>query len=169
MEGMHSIDESPAPMAVEPDRKMLSASVEMRCEDDVPRDCEELLRRTGLRPTRQRLALGWLLFSKGGRHVTADMLFSEAADANFNMSRATVYNTLHEFTDAGLLRQIGVDGSKSFFDSNPSTHHHFFFDGEDRLSDVPEPGVVIATPPEPLPGYEISRVDVIVHLRRKQV
>lgn len=132
-------------------------------------DCVDLLRQAGLRPTRQRLVLGWLLFSKGGRHVTAEMLHADAVEAKIQISLATVYNTLNQFTDAGLLRQIGVDGSKSFFDTNPTTHHHFYVDREDRLLDVPEPGVEIDQLPQPLPGYEISRVDVIVHLRRKQV
>jgi len=132
------------------------------------RECVDLLRQAGLRPTRQRLMLGEFLFSKGGRHVTADMIYTEAAEANLQISRATVYNTLNQFTEAGLLRQIGVDGSKSFFDTNPGAHHHFFVDHEDRLLDVPAPGVEIDQLPAPLPGYEISRVDVIVHLRRKQ-
>jgi Fur family transcriptional regulator, iron response regulator len=132
-------------------------------------DCVDLLRQAGLRPTRQRLMLGAFLFSKAGRHVTAEMLHAEAVEANMQISMATVYNTLNQFTEAGLLRQIGVDGSKSFFDTNPSIHHHFFVDHEDRLFDVPEPGVVIDQLPQPLSGYQISRVDVIVHLRRKQV
>jgi Fur family iron response transcriptional regulator len=132
-------------------------------------DCIDLLRRAGLRPTRQRLMLGEFLFSGGRRHVTAEMLHAEALDANMQISLATVYNTLNQFTEAGLLRQIGVDGSKSFFDTNPTTHHHFFVDHEDKLFDVPEPGVAIDQLPQPLPGYEISRVDVIVHLRRKQI
>ncbi|MES2194974.1 MAG: Fur family transcriptional regulator [Pseudomonadota bacterium] len=131
-------------------------------------DCSELLQRAGLRPTRQRLMLARFLFSGGGRHVTADMIYTEAAAANVPISKATVYNTLHQFTEAGLLRQIGVDGSKSFFDTNPGAHHHFFVDHEDRLLDVPAPGVEIELLPQPLPGYVISRVDVIVHLRRKQ-
>jgi Fur family iron response transcriptional regulator len=131
-------------------------------------DCSDLLRRAGLRPTRQRLMLGEFLFSNGGRHVTADMIYTAAAAANMPISQATVYNTLNQFTKAGLLRQIGVDGSKSFFDTNPTTHHHFFVDHEDRLLDVPDPGVEIEQLPQPLPGYEISGVDVIVHLRRTQ-
>jgi len=131
-------------------------------------DCSGLLRQAGLRPTRQRLMLGEFLFSNGGRHVTADMIYTEAVAANMSISRATVYNTLNQFTEAGLLRQIGVDGSKSFFDTNPGTHHHFFVDQEDRLLDVPAPGVEIEQLPEPLPGYEYVGVDVIVHLRRKQ-
>jgi Fur family transcriptional regulator, iron response regulator len=131
-------------------------------------DCSDLLRQAGLRPTRQRLMLGEFLFSSGGRHVTADMIYTEAAAANMPVSRGTVYNTLNQFTEAGLLRQIGVDGSKSFFDTNPTTHHHFFVDHEDRLLDVPAPGVEIEQLPQPLPGYEVVGVDVIVHLRRKQ-
>ena len=138
-------------------------------KDVFPGDCIDLLRRAGLRPTRQRLMLGKVLFSKGGRHVTAEMLHAKAVEANVQMSIATVYNTLNQFTKAGLLRRIGVDGSKSFFDTNPTTHHHFYVDHEDRLLDVPEPGVVIDQLPEPLPGYAVSRIDVVVHLRRKRV
>jgi Fur family iron response transcriptional regulator len=134
---------------------------------DLPYHCGDQLRRVGLRPTRQRLVLGSLLFSKGGRHVTAEMLYAEATAAREQISLATVYNTLHQFTDAGLLRQIGVDGTRSFFDTNPTTHPHFFAEGEERLFDIPEPGLLIDNLPQPLPGYEISRVDVIVHLRRK--
>jgi len=132
-------------------------------------DCVDLLRQAGLRPTHQRMILGAFLFAKGGRHVTAETLHAEVVEANFQISMATVYNTLNQFTDVGLLRQIGVDGSKSFFDTNPTTHPHFYVDHEDKLFDVPEPGVEIDQLPQPLPGYEISRVDVIVHLRRKQV
>jgi Fur family transcriptional regulator, iron response regulator len=150
------------------DEAPVEASLEAVGEDLYPRDCADLLRRAGLRPTRQRVALGELLFSNGGRHVTAEMLHAEVSAASVRLSLATVYNTLHQFTEAGLLRQIGVDGSKSFFDSNPSAHQHFFVDQENRLFDVPEPGILVETLPDPLPGYEISRVDVIVHLRRKQ-
>lgn len=139
-----------------------------RGETPYRQDCEELLRRAGLRPTRQRLVLGWLLFAKGCRHLTAEMLHAEAVEANIQISLATVYNTLHQFTDAGLLRQIGVDGSKSFFDTDPSTSHHFFVEEEARLFDIPSPGIALDKLPRPLPGYEIARVDVIVHLRRKQ-
>ncbi len=137
--------------------------------DDLSRHpCADLLRCAGLRLTRQRMVLGWLLFGKGGRHVSAEMLHDEAQASNVYISLATVYNTLHQLTDAGLLRQIGIDGSKSFFDTSPGTHHHFFFDGEDRLLDIPSSVVLFDKPPEPLPGYVLSRVDVIVHLRRKK-
>jgi Fur family transcriptional regulator, iron response regulator len=131
--------------------------------------CVDLLHRAGLRPTQQRQVLGSLLFANGERHVTAARLHAEAIAAGIHLSLATVYNTLHQFTDAGLLRQIWIDGSKSYFDTNPTRHYHFFVDHEDRLFDVPDPGVAIDQLLQPLPGYEISRVDVIVHLRRKQV
>jgi Fur family iron response transcriptional regulator len=131
------------------------------------RDYELLLRDVSLRPTRQRMALGWILFSKGGRHVTAEMLHEEAARANISVSLATVYNTLNQFTEAGLLRQIGVDGVKSYFDTDPTAHDHFFVENEDMLLDIPEDGVVLGKLPDAPDGYEIARVDVVVRLRRK--
>ena len=94
-------------------------------------DLRAKLRRSGLRPTRQRVALGWLLFAKGDRHITAEKLYDEASGARVPVSLATVYNTLHQFTEAGLLREIAVDGSKTYFDTNLSDHHHFLVeDGE---------------------------------------
>src|SRR5215475_13568404 len=93
-------------------------------------DVKAMLRDVGLRPTRQRMALGWILFGKGDRHITAEMLYEEATKAKVPVSLATVYNTLHQFTDVGLLRQVAVDGSKTYFDTNVSQHHHFFVEGE---------------------------------------
>ncbi len=129
---------------------------------------KQLLRKVGLRPTRARMVLGWILFSRGDRHITAEMLYEEAIDAKIPVSLATVYNTLNQFTDAGLLRQIGVDGSKSFFDTNPSEHHHFFVQGEEELLDIPASEPLLDRTPQAPEGYEIARVDVVVRLRRKQ-
>ena len=128
--------------------------------------CSRLLRQAGLRPTRQRVMLGELLFARGDRHVTAEMLYGEAVEANIQLSLATVYNTLNQFTQAGLLRRIGPDGSRSFFDTNTSVHPHFYLVGEDVLMDVPE-RLMMAQMPEALPGHEISRLDIIIHIRRK--
>ncbi len=125
-----------------------------------------LLRRSGLRPTRQRLALGWLMFGKGDRHMTAESLYEEATRARVPVSLATIYNTLHQFTDVGLLRQVAVDGAKGYFDTNVSDHHHFFVEG-DGLLDIPGPAISVGSLPEPPEGMEIARVDVIVRLRRK--
>ena len=121
----------------------------------------------GLRPTRQRMALGWILFGKGDRHITAEMLYEEANNAKAPVSLATVYNTLHQFTDVGLLRQVAVDGSKTYFDTNASQHHHFFVEGENTLFDIPDADVFVGKPPIPPDGYEIARIDVVVRLRRK--
>jgi Fur family transcriptional regulator, iron response regulator len=131
-------------------------------------DVKHRLRETGLRPTRQRMALGWILFAKGNRHVTAEMLYEEASRASVPVSLATVYNTLHQFTEAGLLRQIAVDGSKAYFDTNNSEHHHFFVEGENNLIDIPAVEVVVGKAPVPPEGYEIARIDFVVRLRRKR-
>jgi Fur family iron response transcriptional regulator len=126
-----------------------------------------MLREIGLRPTRQRLALGSMLFDKGDRHVTAEMLYEEAVKAKVPISLATVYNTLHQFTDAGLLREVAVDGSKTYFDTNVSQHHHFFIESANNLVDIPHSQVVVGRTPTPPEGYEVVRLDVVVRLRRK--
>jgi Fur family transcriptional regulator, iron response regulator len=131
-------------------------------------DVKSMLRDVGLRPTRQRMALGWILFGKGDRHITAEMLYEEATKAKVPVSLATVYNTLHQFTDVGLLRQVAVDGAKSYFDTNPTQHHHFFVEEENDLFDIPDADVFVGQPPVPPEGYEIARIDVVVRLRRKQ-
>ena len=130
-------------------------------------DVKSMLRDVGLRPTRQRMALGWILFGKGDRHITAEMLYEEATKAKVPVSLATVYNTLHQFTDVGLLRQVAVDGSKTYFDTNVSQHHHFFVEGENDLLDIPNADVVVDKTPIPPEGYEVARIDVVVRLRRK--
>lgn len=130
-------------------------------------DVKSMLRQVGLRPTRQRMALGWILFGKGDRHLTAEMLYEEASRAKVPVSLATIYNTLHQFTEVGLLRQVAVDGSKAYFDTNASAHHHFFVEGEDELLDIPGADVIVGKTPSPPEGYEIARVDVVVRLRRK--
>jgi Fur family iron response transcriptional regulator len=130
-------------------------------------DVKSMLRDVGLRPTRQRMALGWILFAKGDRHLTAEMLYEEATKAKVPVSLATVYNTLHQFTDVGLLRQVAVDGSKTYFDTNTTSHHHFFVEGENALVDIPDAEKIVGTMPDAPAGYEVARVDVIVRLRRK--
>jgi len=130
-------------------------------------DVKSMLRDVGLRPTRQRMALGWILFGKGDRHITAEMLYEEATKAKVPVSLATVYNTLHQFTDVGLLRQVAVDGSKTYFDTNVSQHHHFFVEGENDLLDIPVTDVVVDRTPIPPEGYEVARIDVVVRLRKR--
>jgi Fur family iron response transcriptional regulator len=124
------------------------------------------LRSAGLRPTRQRLALAELLFAGGNRHISAEALHVEAQAANVPVSLATVYNTLHQFTAAGLLREFALDGSKTYFDTNVSDHHHFFLEDDSLMFDVPETEIGLDRLPEPPPGTEISRVDVVIRLRR---
>jgi Fur family iron response transcriptional regulator len=130
-------------------------------------DLRDKLRRVGLRPTRQRVSLGWLLFGKGDRHITAEVLYEEAVRARVPVSLATVYNTLHQFTEVGLLRQLAVDGTKSYFDTNPTEHHHFFLEDEGTLVDMPSDGISVSDLPEPPPGMEVAGVEVIVRLRRR--
>lgn len=124
------------------------------------------LRTAGLRPTRQRMALGWLLFAKGDRHVSAEMLYEEALRAREPLSLATVYNTLRQFSEAGLLRQVSVSGPKTFFDTNVSEHHHFYNEDDEAVVDIPGSTIQVAGLPEAPEGMMISSVEVIVRLRR---
>ena len=130
-------------------------------------DLRDRLRRAGLRPTRQRLSLGWLLFGRGDRHLTAEMLYDEAMRAKVPVSLATVYNTLHQFTEAGLLREVAIEGNKTYFDTKVSDHHHFFIEGENKVIDIPGEGVGIGELPDIPEGMEVVHVDVVVRLRKK--
>ena len=124
------------------------------------------LREIGLRPTRTRVALGNILFAKGDRHISAEMLFEEASQAKVPVSLATVYNTLHQFTEVGLLRQVAIDSSKSYFDTNNTEHHHYYLEDRHELMDIPPTDVAVGKVPVPPAGYEIVRIDVVVRLRR---
>ena len=124
----------------------------------------ERLRSVGLRPTRQRLALARLLFDQDNRHVTAEQLHGEASEAAVRVSLATVYNTLHQFTAAGLLNEVVVEPGRSYFDTNVDDHHHFFFEDSGRLQDIPGNTVLVSEMPEAPSGTAIRRVDVIIRL-----
>lgn len=129
-------------------------------------DMAGMLRRAGLRPTRQRLSLAVLLYADGDRHVSAESLHEEAKAEGIAVSLATVYNTLHQFCGAGLLRAIAVDTTKTYFDTNTGDHHHFYLEATNEVIDMPESYIRVENLPEPPHGLEISRVDVIVRVRR---
>ncbi len=132
----------------------------------IKQDIAGHIRQAGLRPTRQRLALGDLLFSGPHRHVTAEILHQEARDVTEHVSLATVYNTLHQFTEAGLLREVNVTGAKSFFDTNTKEHHHFYLEKEDMLIDIDKEDMQLNGLP-PLPeGTSVEQVDVIIRLKK---
>ena len=131
-------------------------------------DIKERLREAGLRPTRQRIALARLLYGRGNRHVSAEGLHEEAVAARVPVSLATVYNTLHQFTQAGLLREIAVDGTKTYFDTNTDDHHHFFNEVDGSVMDIPGETLQLGAVPEAPEGMEISRVDVVVRIRPKK-
>ena len=123
------------------------------------------LKEAGLRPTRQRLSLAKLLFEGGDRHVSAEDLHAEAGAQRVSVSLATIYNTLHQFTNAGLLREVVVEPGRSYFDTNTSDHHHFFHEQVGQLEDIPGEQVRLAELPAPPSGTAIRRVDVIVRVR----
>ena len=137
----------------------------MRQKKSTDTEVLEQLRTAGLRPTRQRLALAQILFGQGHRHVTAESLFNEAKTRHIDVSLATVYNALHDFTGKGMLREISIDSTRSYFDTNIGDHHHFFFERTGQLEDIPSEHVRIAALPNAPAGAEISRVDVIIRVK----
>jgi len=141
-----------------PGRKLAHSTTEIR----------QKLQDAGLRPTRQRVALAELLFAKGDRHLAAEDLHCEAVDSGVPVSLATVYNTLHQFTGAGMLRILAVEGSRTYFDTNTSDHHHFYIEDEGEVVDVPVSSLTVENLPEPPSGMEIANIDVVIRLRRKR-
>jgi Fur family transcriptional regulator, iron response regulator len=127
-------------------------------------DIAERLRAARLRPTRQRVALARLLFDGCDRHVTAEVLHEEAIARKVPVSLATVYNTLHQFTEVGLLREVAVEGAKTYFDTNTSNHYHFFCETSGKLVDIETASIRIEGLPQAPDGMAISRVDVLVRL-----
>jgi len=125
------------------------------------------LRAVGLRPTRQRMALASLLFGACDRHISAEELHEEAGHAGVRVSLATVYNTLHQFTEAGLLRELSVDGARTYFDTNLGDHHHFYCEEDGELIDIEGQSISVAGVPEPPDGATLKRVDVIVRVSRR--
>ena len=122
------------------------------------------LRAAGLRPTRQRCSLAMLLFGRGDRHVSAETLHEEAVGAGVRVSLATIYNTLHQFQQSGLLRELAVDGQRSYFDTNISNHNHFYIEDRGELIDIPGDSVRVDGLPQAPEGMRISHIDVVVRL-----
>lgn len=124
------------------------------------------LRAAGLRATRQRVALAGFIFRDDDRHVTAEGLHAEAKAASVRVSLATVYNALHQFTSAGLLREIVVDPRRIYFDTNTRHHHHFYFEDDGVLEDIPAERIRLTDIPAPPAGAELRGVDVVVRVAR---
>ena len=125
------------------------------------------LSQAGLRPTKQRVSLAGLLVGDGqDRHVTAESLFEAARDAGEAVSLATVYNTLRAFCDAGLMREITVDGHKSYFDTRMDDHPHYYWEDNGQLTDAPADELEFSRLPAAPEGAEISKVDVVIRLRK---
>jgi Fur family iron response transcriptional regulator len=128
-----------------------------------------MLNQAGLRPTRQRLALARLLFDGANRHVTAEQLYDEAVANGVSVSLATVYNTLHRFTAAKVLREVVVEPGRSYFDTNTEEHHHFFFEDTGEIRDISSSAVAVTALPSLPQGTALSRVDVVVRLQGRPV
>jgi len=124
------------------------------------------LHEAGLSATHQRLALGELIFGQGNRHLNAEQLRREAVAASIPVSLATIYNTLRQFSRAGMLREVLVDPNRAYFDTNLGEHYHFFHEEEDRLEDIPANGLAVTQVPKPPEGTSIRSVDIIIRVRR---
>lgn len=130
-------------------------------------EVRERLKDAGLRPTKQRMQLAELLWSKGCRHITAESLHRESIDAGIKVSLATIYNTLHQFTAHCLLREVVVERGCSYFDTNVDPHHHFLDVDTGELEDIPHDQVEVKQVPQPPKGMEVDAVDVIIRVSRQ--
>ena len=124
----------------------------------------ERLREAGLLPTRQRVAIAALLLDGRHRHVSADSLAREIRQTGAHMAGGTIYNTLNQFTEAGLLRRVTIHNEHSVFDTNTQHHHHFYDAEQDRLIDIPADEVLLASLPGAPEGHDIKAVDVLIHI-----
>lgn len=131
-------------------------------------DIRHKLQNSGLRPTKQRLELGWLLFSKGHRHITADLLYQEATKSKVIVSQATIYNTLNQFKEYGLLKEIRSEGAKVWYDTNPVEHYHLYDEDNDILTDLPATAITIHQLPQLGNDIEVSSIDLVIRFRSKQ-
>ena len=139
-----------------------------KCSHHSYKMVDQWLEKGSLRPTRQRVILAQRLIGDGqNRHVTAESLFAVSNDKEVKVSLATVYNTLRAFCDAGLMREITVDGAKSYFDTNITDHAHFYWEDTFKLVDAPADQLKISVLPDVPAGAEIAKVDVVIRLRRK--
>ena len=127
-------------------------------------DLEKKLRDAGLRPTKQRLLISNYLFSGPQMHVTADSLYSELIDRDINISLATIYNVLNVFTSHGLLREISIDPSRSYFDTNIKRHYHYYFEKTGKLEDISIEELKISPMPEKKNGFDVNCVDVVIRV-----
>ena len=134
--------------------------------DETQKSVPDILHQAGLRPTRQRLALAGLLFGGEDRHVTAEQLHEEVSGLGEHVSLATVYNTLHQFKRAGLLRELAVEGSKAYFDTNTSNHNHFLVEPDGVVMDIPGDNISVSGLPQPPDGMRITHIDVVVRLAK---
>ena len=128
---------------------------------------ENRLRLVGLRPTRQRVAIAKLLLDGRHRHISAESLSKEIRESGTQMADGTIYNTLNQFTDAGLLRRVTVHNEYSLFDTNVEQHHHFYDPDADCLIDIPSDQVVLDSLPDAPDGYEFKSIDVIINIRSR--
>ncbi|SEK54004.1 Fur family transcriptional regulator, iron response regulator [Pacificibacter marinus] len=128
---------------------------------------EAWLAKADVRPTRQRVALAAMLVGDGqDRHVTAESLFASVCASSEKVSLATVYNTLRTFCDAGLMQEVTVDGTRSYFDTNMKEHPHFYWENSGELTDAPAEALQIVGLPDAPEGTEIASVDVVIRLRK---
>jgi Fur family iron response transcriptional regulator len=151
-------------MSIVKRRREEVVDAEVSCEFDRPYShVLDILRDSGLRPTRQRLSLAKVLFGSGNRHITAEQLHAETMQADMKVSLATIYNTLHQFTEVGLLRVIVVDPGRAYFDTNTMPHHHFFYEKSGMVMDIPDDDISIAHLKAPTEG-RVRSIDVVVRI-----
>jgi Fur family iron response transcriptional regulator len=128
--------------------------------------CARRLYEFGIRPTAQRVRIATLLLG-APQHLSAEQILASLRSSGARVSKATVYNTLNLFAARGVIRQLSVDGTRAWFDSNVAPHYHFHDLESGALIDVSVPEVEFSRLPAPPPGMELAGIDLVIRLRRK--
>ena len=130
----------------------------------VDRDIAEQLREVGITPTQQRVQIAEILFARP-QHLSADQILAVVNSNGPIASKATIYNTLGLFARKGLVREVIVDPSKVFYDSNTSAHHHFYNVDSGELTDIDAREVMIPNLPDLPANTQPAGVDIIFRIR----
>ncbi len=122
------------------------------------------LKKSPLKVTIQRTRLIEILFKNGDHHFTAEDVHKEVNKNKYNISLATIYNCLNQFTKHEILKSVRMSSDKVYFDTNTEGHHHFFCKSTEKLSDIKYSDIKITNLPKIPKGKKLKSVEIVVNI-----